>query len=179
MFNWANYLSKTSAEWRRGIGEGLSVAWPVGVGGKGNEGVAAFVRQTKNSIGYVDYAHALRSKLAYGLVQNRAGKFVLPSVKAFESAAASADWASAEDFHVVITDALGNDSYPIAATSFALMYKTPKVPSRAKAALDFFRWALRDGQKLAGDLSFATLPPNVVSQIESYWRAQFFTLNGL
>jgi phosphate transport system substrate-binding protein len=177
-FNWTNYLSKVSLEWRNTIGEGLSVAWPVGVGGKGNEGVAAFVRQTRNSIGYVDYAHALRSKLAYGLVQNRAGKFVLPSVKAFESAATTADWASADDFHVVITDAQGDDSYPIAATSFALMYKTPKVPARTKAALEFFRWALRDGQKLAGDLGFATLPPNVVSQIEAYWKVQFAGLNG-
>jgi phosphate transport system substrate-binding protein len=119
-FNWVNYLSKASAEWRSNIGKGLSVAWPVGVGGKGNEGVAAFVRQTRNSIGYVDYTHALRSKLAYGLVQNRAGKFVLPGVKAFESAATTADWASADDFHVVITDALGDDSYPIAATSNAI-----------------------------------------------------------
>ena len=178
-FNWVNYLSKASAEWRSDIGEGLSVAWPVGVGGKGNEGVAAFVRQTRNSIGYVDYAHAVRTKLAYGLVQNKAGRFVLPGVRAFEFAAASADWASAVDFHVVITDAPSDDSYPIAATSFALMYKTPKVPARTKAALEFFRWALRDGQKLAGDLGFATLPPNVVSQIEAYWKAQFANMGGL
>jgi phosphate transport system substrate-binding protein len=178
-FNWVNYLSKASAEWRNNIGEGLSVAWPVGVGGKGNEGVAAFVRQTKNSIGYVDYTHALRSKLAYGLVQNRAGKFVLPGVKTFESAAASADWASAQDFYAVITDPPGEDSYPLAATSFALMYRTPKVPTRTKAALDFFRWAFRDGQKLASDLGFAALPPNVSSQIEGYWKAQFANPDGL
>jgi phosphate transport system substrate-binding protein len=178
-FNWVNYLSKASAEWRSNISEGLSVAWPVGVGGKGNEGVAAFVRQTKNSIGYVDYAHALRSKLAYGLVQNRAGKFVLPSVKTFESAAASADWANAQDFCVVITDPPGDDSYPIAATSFALLYKTPKVVARTKAVLDFFRWAFRDGQKLAGGLGFAALPPNVTSQIDAYWKVQFANINGL
>ena len=153
-FNWANYLSKVSAEWRDKVGEGLSVAWPIGVGGKGNDGVASFVKQTRNSIGYVEYAYALRSKLAYGLVQNKAGKFVPPGAKTFGAAAAGADWASAQDFYVVITDPPGDESYPIAATSFALMYKTPKVPTRTKAALDFFRWAFRDGQKLASDLGF-------------------------
>ena len=178
-FNWVNYLSKVSNDWRANIGEGLSVAWPVGVGGKGNEGVAAFVRQTRNSIGYVDYAHALRTKLAYGLVQNKAGKFPLPSMKTFETAAASADWASAQDFYVLITDPPGDDSYPIAATSFALMYRTPRVPARTKAALDFFRWAFRDGQKLASDLGFTALSPNVVSQIEAYWKTEFADLNGL
>jgi phosphate transport system substrate-binding protein len=178
-FNWVNYLSKVSVDWRGEIGEGLSVAWPVGVGGKGNEGVAAFVQQTKNSIGYVEYAYALRSKLAYGLVQNKAGKFVLPSAKTFNYAAASADWRSAQDFYVVITDPPGDDSYPIAATSFALMYKTPKVPARTKAALDFFRWAFRDGQSLAGDLGFVALPANVVSQIEAYWKTQFANVDGL
>ena len=176
-FNWANYLSKVSADWRDKVGEGLSVAWPIGVGGKGNDGVASFVKQTRNSIGYVEYAYALRSKLAYGLVQNKAGKFVPPGAKAFGAAAAGADWASAQNFYVVITDAAGEESYPIAATSFALMYKAPRVPTRTKAALDFFRWAFRDGQKLASDLGFVPLPANVVSQIEGYWKAQFADLD--
>jgi phosphate transport system substrate-binding protein len=173
-FNWVNYLSKMSAEWRGEVGEGLSVAWPVGVGGKGNDGVASFVKQTRNSIGYVEHAYAVRSKLTHGLVQNKAGRFVLPSMKTFEAAAASADWgSSAQDFYVVITDSPGEEAYPIAATSFALMYKTPKVPARTKAALAFFRWALQDEQKLAGELGYVALPPKVVSQVEAYWKARF------
>jgi phosphate transport system substrate-binding protein len=178
-FNWVNYLSKTSPDWRKSIGEGLSVAWPVGAGGKGNEGVAAFVRSTRNAIGYVDYATALRSKLAYGLVENKAGKFVQPGVATFEAAAASADWTRADDFDVVMTDPAGDDSYPIAATSFVLMYKSPKVPARTTAALEFFRWALRDGQTLAEKTGFAALPPNVVSQIDTYWKTRFACLEGL
>ena len=176
-FNWTNYLSKTSAEWRDKVGEGLSVAWPVGVGGKGNDGVASFVKQTRNSIGYVEYAYAVRSRLAYGLVQNKAGKFVSPDAKSFGAAATSADWGSAKDFYVIITDPPGEESYPITATSFALMYKTPKVPTRSKAALDFFRWGFRDGGKLASDLGFVPLPLNVVSQIEGYWKDRFADLD--
>ena len=173
-FNWVNYLSKTNAEWRGAIGEGLSVAWPVGVGGKGNDGVASFVKQIPNSIGYVEHAYALRSKLTYGLVQNKAGRFPLPGVKTFEAAAASADWGgSARDFYAVITDSAGDDAYPIAATSFALMYRRPQVPARTKAAVAFFRWAFQDGQTLASDLGFVALPREVVSQVEAYWKAQF------
>jgi phosphate transport system substrate-binding protein len=152
-------------------------AWPIGVGGKGNDGVASFVKQTRNSIGYVEYAYAPRSRLAYGLVQNKADKVVSPAAKTFGAAAASADWGSAQEFHVIITDAAGEEAYPIAAISFALMYKTPKVPTRTKAALDFFRWAFRDGQKPASDLGFVPLPPNVVSQIEGYWNAKFADLD--
>jgi phosphate transport system substrate-binding protein len=178
-YNWVNYLSKASPEWRSRIGEGLSVAWPVGTGGKGNEGVAAFVRSTRNAIGYVDYATALRSKLAYGLVENKAGKFVLPGVATFEAAAASADWSRAEDFDVVMTDSPGDDSYPIAATSFVLMYKSPRLPARTTAALEFFRWALRDGQKPAEQIGFAALPSTVVSQVDTYWKTRFAGLDGL
>jgi phosphate transport system substrate-binding protein len=176
-FNWTNYLSKASAEWRARVGEGLSVAWPLGVGGKGNDGVASFVKQTRNSIGYVEYAYAVRSRLAYGLVQNKADKFVPPDAKSFGAAATSADWGSAQDFYVIITDPPGEQSYPIAATSFALMYKTPKVPTRSKAALDFFRWGFRDGEKLASDLGFVPLPLNVVSHIEGYWKDRFADLD--
>jgi phosphate transport system substrate-binding protein len=178
-FNWVNYLAKASPEWRSRIGEGLSVAWPVGAGGKGNEGVAAFVRSTRNAIGYVDYATALRSRLAYGLVENRAGKFVLPGVATFEAAAASADWSGAGDFDVVMTDAPGDDSYPIAATSFVLMYKSAKLPARTRAALAFFRWALRDGQALAEQTGFAALPSTVVSQVDTCWKTRFASLDGL
>ena len=146
-FNWVNYLSKVSPEWRDKVGEGTSVEWPTGVGGKGNEGVAAFVSQTKNSIGYVEYAYVLQNKMAYGLVQNKAGKFVKPDAPSFQAAASSADWAKARDFYLIMTDAPGEDAYPIAATVFVLMYKNPKEPPRSKQAFEFFRWALEPRRK--------------------------------
>jgi phosphate transport system substrate-binding protein len=172
-FNLTNYLSKVSAEWRARVGEGLSVSWPSGVGGKGNDGVAAFVKQTRNSIGYVDFAYARRSQMAYALIQNRAGKYAVPGIKAFEAATAALDWSSAQDFYVVFTDQAGDDAYPIAATSFALMYATPRVPARTKAAVDFFRWGLQHGQSQATELGYVALQPSVVSQVETYWRTRF------
>ena len=172
-FNWVNYLSKVSPEWRDKVGEGTAVAWPTGAGGKGNEGVAALVMQTRNSIGYVDYAHVLRNKLAYGLVQNKAGKFIKPDAASFRAAAAGADWAKAQDFHLVLTDSPGADAYPIAATAFVLIPKTAKSPARARAAFEFFRWVLENGQQSASDLEYVPLPPDLVKQIESYWKSAF------
>ena len=176
-FNWVNYLAKVSPEWRDRIGEGTAVAWPTGAGGKGNEGVAALVMQTRNSIGYVEYAYVLRSKLAYGLVQNKAGKFVKPNAASFRAAAASADWAKAQDFHLVLTDSPGADAYPIAATAFVLIAKTAKSPVRARAALEFFRWVLENGQQSASDLEYVPLPPDLVKQIEAYWKSSFATVD--
>jgi phosphate transport system substrate-binding protein len=175
-FNWANYLSKSSDEWRSTVGEGTAVSWPTGAGGKGNEGVAALVAQTPNSIGYVEYAYALQNKLAFALVQNRAGKFVTPNAKSFQAAAASADWAAARDFYLVMTDAPGEDAYPIAATSFVLMRKDAKA-EQTKAALGFFRWVLESGQKIAGDLDYVALPSSLVARIEEQWKTQFARVN--
>jgi phosphate transport system substrate-binding protein len=176
-FNWVNYLSKVSPEWRDKVGEGTAVAWPTGAGGKGNEGVAALVMQTRNSIGYVEYAHVLQSKLTYGLVQNKAGKFVKPDAASFRAAAASADWATAQDFHLVLTDSPGADAYPIAATAFVLISRTAKSPARARATLEFFRWALENGQPFASDLEYVPLPADLVKQIESYWKSAFAAVN--
>ncbi|MGZ5910516.1 MAG: phosphate ABC transporter substrate-binding protein PstS [Reyranella sp.] len=172
-FNWVNYLSKVSPEWRDKVGEGTAVAWPTGAGGRGNEGVAALVLQTRNSIGYVEYAYVLQSKLAYGLVQNKAGKFVKPDAASFQVAAASADWAKAQDFYLVMTDSPGVDAYPVAATAFVLIPRTAKSPARTKAALEFFRWVLERGQKSATDLEYVPLPPDLVTQIEAYWKSAF------
>lgn len=172
-FNWANYLSKVSPEWKEKVGEGTAVEWPVGIGGKGNEGVAAFVSQTKNSIGYVEYAYVLQNKMAYGLVQNKSGKFVKPDAASFQAAAASADWGHAKDFYLVMTDAPGDEAYPIAATTFVLMYKHSKDPSRGGRARDFFKWALESGQSQANSLDYVPLPPNLVQTIESYWSTEF------
>ena len=131
------------------------------------------MKQTKNSIGYVDFANARRTQLAVALVQNKAGKYVVPGAKTFEAAAANADWGSAQDFHVVITDSSSEDAYPIAATTFALMFASPRVPSRTKAAVGFFRWSLQHGQSQATALGFVPLPPEVVSRIEAYWLKRF------
>ena len=170
-FNWANYLSKASAEWRDKVGEGTSVDWPVGVGGKGNEGVAVYVGQIKNSIGYVEYAYSLHYKMTFGLVQNKAGQFVNPNAASFQAAAQGFDWGKTKDFYLVMTDAEGAQSYPITATTFILMYKRPKDPGRSRAVLDFFKWALEQGQAQAEELDYVPLPASLVAQIETYWKA--------
>ena len=177
-FNWVNYLSKVSSEWKDKVGEGTAVEWPVGLGGKGNEGVAAFVNQTKNSIGYVEYAYVLQNKMNWGLVQNKAGKFIKPDAASFQAAAVSAKWGDAQDFFLIMTDAPAEDAYPISATVFILMYKQPKDAARTNAAIDFFKWALESGQPEATSLDYVPFPPNVVQQIENYWKAQFAGLKG-
>ena len=169
-FNWANYLSKESTEWRDTVGEGTAVDWPTGVGGNGNEGVAVYVSQIKNSIGYVEYAYALRYKLSFALVQNKAGHFVKPNVASFQAAAEGFDWGSTKDFYLVMTDADGARAYPITATTFILMSKKPKDAERSKAALQFFKWALEQGRKQAEELDYVPLPSSLVAQIEAYWK---------
>ena len=171
-FNFADYLSKVSPEWKEKVGADTSISWPTGIGGKGNEGVAAYVNQIKGSIGYVEYAYVLQNKMTYALVQNAAGKFVKPDNKSFQAAAASADWSKAKDFYLIMTNAPGDDAYPIAATSFILMYKTPKDAAKSKAALDFFSWAFKTGQPQAEALDYVPLPPTLVAQIETYWKNQ-------
>ena len=167
-FNWVHYLSQVSPGWKNSVGEGTSVNWPTGVGGKGNEGVAGYVKQIPGSIGYVEYAYVIQNKMTYALVQNRAGKFIAPNAKTFQAAAASADWAHAQDFNLVMTNAAGADAYPISATTFVLMYKKPKNASNSVAATKFFRWALDRGQKQAAALDYVPLPAPLVKRIESY-----------
>lgn len=171
-FNWVNYLSKVSPEWKSKVGEGTSVSWPTGVGGKGNEGVAAYVDRIKGSIGYVEYAYVLQNKMTYGLIQNEAGQYVKPDTASFQAAAASADWAHAKDLYLVMTDAPGAQAYPVTATTFILMYKKPKNAAQSKAALDFFTWAFEDGQPEAEQLDYVPLPDALVKQIEAYWHTQ-------
>jgi phosphate transport system substrate-binding protein len=171
-FNFVNYLSKVSPEWKSKVGEGTSVSWPVGVGGKGNEGVAAYVKQIKGSIGYVELAYALQNKMAYAAVQNAAGKFIQPSMESFQAAAASADWKNSKDFFLVITNAPGENSWPITATNFILVYKQPKDSAGTKAALDFFKWAYAEGGKQAEELDYVPLPKGLTDQIESYWQSE-------
>jgi phosphate transport system substrate-binding protein len=172
-FNWVNYLSKVSPEWKAKVGEGTSVKWPAGVGGKGNEGVAAYTKQIPGAIGYVELSYALVNKLVYGSVKNKSGKFVTPSIASFQAAAASADWANAKDFYLVMTDAPGADAYPIAATNFIIMYKKPKDAARSRQAREFFKWVYANGDAAATSLGYVPLPPALVKQIEAYWAANF------
>ena len=168
-FNFADYLSKVSPEWKTAVGRGTSIKWPTGIGGKGNEGVAAYVNQVKGSIGYVEYAYVVQNKMNYALLQNAAGTYVKPSSEAFQAAAASADWAHAQDFDLVMTNPPGQDAYPIAATTFMLMHLQPKTVANSRAALAFFKWSLEHGQQTAESLDYVPLPPALVSQIEGYW----------
>ncbi|QNP40285.1 phosphate ABC transporter substrate-binding protein PstS [Lysobacter solisilvae (ex Woo and Kim 2020)] len=172
-FNLTNYLSKVSPEWQAKAGEGTTVNWPAGIGGKGNEGVAAYVQQIQGSIGYVELAYALQNKMSYTALQNAAGQFVQPSAASFSAAAASADWKSAKDFHLVMTNAPGEQAWPITATNFILMYKQPRDAARSADARAFFKWAFENGQAQAQSLDYVPLPAELVAQVEQYWAAEF------
>jgi phosphate transport system substrate-binding protein len=167
-FNFTHYLSQVSPTWKSGPGEGKSVSWPAGVGGKGNEGVAGYVKQIQNSIGYVEYAYVLQNNMSYALLQNSAGAFVAPSADSFQAAAASADWRNTQDFFLVMTNAPGANAYPITASTFIVMHKQPKDKARSDAALAFFRWALEHGQPQAQRLDYVPLPADLVQQIQTY-----------
>jgi phosphate transport system substrate-binding protein len=172
-FNFANYLSKVSPSFKTKVGEGTSVQWPSGIGGKGNEGVAAYVKQIKGSIGYVELAYASQNGMTHASLQNAAGNWVQPSPASFQAAASTADWANAHDFNLVITNAPGAEAWPITATNFILMYKHPKNAKRSQEAIDFFKWALENGQPQAQLLDYVPLPPALVKQVETYWSTEF------
>ena len=168
-FIWVDYLSKVSPEWKEKVGEGTSVAWPAGVGGKGNEGVASYVQRVKGSIGYVEYAYAKQNKMSYAQVQNRDGAFVSPSAETFKAAAAGADWNKAPGYYLVLTDQPGKNSWPITGASFILMYKTQDKPETAKEVLKFFDWAYSpEGDKMADALDYVPLPDAVTKQIRDH-----------
>jgi len=171
-FNWAYYLSQVSDEWKLKVGAYTSVAWPTGVGGKGNGGVAEKVARVRGAIGYIDQAYATRGKLAYGLVRNQAGNFVTPDTASFLAATANVDWTKERDFYVLLANAPEADAFPILATSFVMIRKYPRDPGRARDMLAFFRWALENGQSLANSLGYLPLPAPVVQQIEGYWAAE-------
>jgi phosphate transport system substrate-binding protein len=172
-FNFTHYLSQVSPSWRAAPGEGKSVNWPGGVGGKGNEGVAGYVKQIPNSIGYVEYAYALQNKMNAASLQNAAGNFVAPSAASFASAAESADWKNAKDFNLVMTNAPGANAWPLTATTFMLLPKQPRDVAKSKAAIGFFRYALEKGQAQAQKLDYVPLPAPLVQQIESYLGSNF------
>ena len=177
-FNWSNYLSKMSSEWKATVGESTSLEWPHGVGGKGNDGVASLMASIPGSIGYLEYTYALQKidKISFGVVQNSAGKFVSPNSETFQAAASSADWKNTKDFFLIMADAPGANAYPITATTFVLMYKQPKSSESTAITVDFMRWSLESGQPLAELLDYVPLPSALVQQIEVYWKANFANL---
>ena len=167
-FNFTHYLSQVSPTWKSGPGEGKTVNWTGGVGGKGNEGVAGYVKQLPNSIGYVEYAYVVQNKMAYALLQNAAGNFIAPSAESFAAAASTADWKNAKDFNLVMTNAPGPQAYPLAASTFVLLPKQPKDKGKSDAAIAFFKYALEHGQDQANKLDYVPLPNDLVQQIETY-----------
>ena len=166
-FLFTNYLSKVNAEWKSSVGEGTAVKWPTGAGGKGNEGVSAFVQRLPNSIGYVEYAYAKQNKMAYVLMQNKDGNFVKPDDSTFKAAAAGAEWS--KSFYQVLTDQPGKDSWPISGATFILMHKVQEKPEAAANALKFFDWAFANGDQMAAELDYVPMPDSVKALIRQEW----------
>lgn len=169
-FNFTYYLSAISADWKSKVGTEKAVQWPVGIGAKGNEGVANNVGNTKGSIGYVEYAYALQNKLTYAKMRNKAGKVVAPEMAAFQAAAASADWKSVPGFGVILGDQPGAGAWPITAATFILVYQKPDDPEATAEALKFFDWAYHKGDKMAAELDYVPMPSSVVDSVMSEWK---------
>ncbi|PVX32397.1 phosphate ABC transporter substrate-binding protein (PhoT family) [Pasteurella langaaensis DSM 22999] len=171
-FGFTNYLSKVSADWKNQVGEGKSVKWPTGHGGKGNEGIASYVRQMKYTIGYVEYAYAKQNQLAWASLQNQAGQFVQPANESFMEAARQAKWQEKPGMGVVLTNEAGEKSWPITAASFILLNKNTDNPEVTKNVLAFFDWAFSKGQQAAEELDYVPIPADVVNTIQSQWKTE-------
>ncbi|UCG97841.1 MAG: phosphate ABC transporter substrate-binding protein PstS [Burkholderiales bacterium] len=166
-FIFTNYLSKVNEQWKSKVGEGTAVKWPTGAGGKGNEGVAAFVQRLPNSIGYVEYAYAKQNKMTYPLLQNAAGNFVAPDDASFKAAAAGADWA--KSFYQILTNQPGKEAWPITGATFIVMHARQDKPQQAAAALRFFDWAYKNGDQTALELDYVPMPDSVKSAARRQW----------
>ena len=177
-FIWTNYLSKMSDDWKSKVGASTAVEWPVGLGAKGNEGVANNVTQTKGAIGYLEYAYVKQNKLTYVDVINKSGKAVAPSAESFKAAAANADWANAPGFYQILTDEPGAKSWPISGATFILIPKAPDDPAAAAEALKFFSWAYEKGGKMAEELDYVPLPGAVVALIKKTWASEIKGADG-
>ena len=171
-FLFSNYLSSVAPKFKDTIGANTSVQWPVGIGAKGNEGVANMTTQTDGAIGYVEYAYAKQNKMAYTDLINAAGKKVAPDAGAFQAAAANADWAHAPGYHLILTNQPGDMSWPITGASFILVYSTPPDPAATGAALKFFDWAYRNGAQMAAQLDYVPLPDSLAQQVRATWKSQ-------
>jgi len=177
-FIFTHYLSEVSPEWKQKVGENASVAFPAGVGGKGNEGVASYAGRLPGAIGYVEYAYAKQNKLAHALLQNKAGQFVQPSSESFQAAAANADWAKAPGFYLLLTNQPGAQSWPITGASFILFYQKQDKAETAREVLKYFDWAYHNGQQMASQLDYVPIPAQVVDLVEKTWAAQIKGTDG-
>ena len=177
-FLFTDFLSKNSAEFKTVVGAGTAVKWPIGVGGKGNEGVAANVQRIKNSIGYVEFAYAKKNKMQYTQIRNKDGQFVMPSEESFKAAASNADWAKTPGFGVVLTNQPGKASWPITGATFVLLHKVQADAAKAKEVLKFFDWAYNNGGAMATELDYVPMPPAVVKLIEASWKSQLKDASG-
>jgi phosphate transport system substrate-binding protein len=171
-FLFSTFLSNSYPKFKETIGANTSVQWPVGIGAKGNEGVANMTTQTDGAIGYVEYAYAKQNKMAYTALINSAGKKVTPNAESFQAAAANADWEHAPGFHLILTNQPGDNSWPITGASFILMHATPPDPAATAAALKFFDWAFKNGGKMAAELDYVPLPDSLVKQVRATWKSQ-------
>ena len=177
-FIFTDYLSKVSADWKSKVGASTAVQWPVGIGAKGNEGVANNVANTRGSIGYVEYAYAKQNNLTTVSMINKDGKAVTPTAQSFQAAAANADWEKAESFHVILTDEPGANSWPIAGATFILIHKKPADPVAAAGALKFFAWGYAKGAKMAEELDYVPMPAPVVTAVQKMWTSEIKDANG-
>jgi phosphate transport system substrate-binding protein len=171
-FVWCDYLSKSNAEFGRIVGAGTAVKWPVGVGGKGNEGVAANVQRIKGSFGYVEYAYAKKNKISHAQLKNRDGNFVQPSDDTFKAAAAGADWANAPGMYLLLTNQTGKDSWPATGASFILMHKQQADALTGRAILKFFDWSYKNGAKMSEELEYVHMPQAVIKLVQDNWKKE-------
>lgn len=177
-FLFSSYLSAVSPDWNQKIGANTSIAWPVGIGGKGNEGVSSYVQRIKGAIGYVEYAYAFQNTLPYTLMQNKDGNFVTPSMTAFQSAASHADWNNSPDFGILLINNSGKETWPISGVTFILMNSQQTHPEQGKEVLKFFDWAYKNGGKTAESLFYVPIPASVVTSVEKKWQYEIKDQNN-
>ncbi len=177
-FNFVYYLADVSPDWKSNVGVNTSVEWPVGIGAKGNEGVANNVQNTKNSIGYVEYAYAVQNKMTYTGMVNKDGKAVQPTAEAFSAAAANADWKGTPGYAVILANQPGAETWPMTAATFILMYKQPADDAASTEALKFFAWAYASGDQMAADLIYIPMPDSVVKDVEAMWASDIVGSDG-
>jgi phosphate transport system substrate-binding protein len=175
-FIWTHYLSAVNPEWRSKVGEGATVSWPTGTGGKGNDGVAAFVTRLPGAIGYVEWAYAKQNHMTYTAMKNESGAVVEPKTQTFKAAAAGADWS--KSFYQILTNQPGKDAWPVVGATFVLLHTTQDKPEQGKETLKFFGWAFKNGQLAAADLDYISLPDSVVAEIETQWKAKVKDASG-
>ena len=175
-FIWTNYLSKVSPEWKSKVGEGTTVAWPTGTGGKGNDGVAAFVQRLPGAIGYVEWAYAKQNHMVYTAMKNESGAVVQPATETFKAAAVGADWK--KSFYQILTNEPGKDAWPVVGATFVLLHTAQDKPAQGKETLKFFDWAFKNGGAAADGLDYISLPQSVVNEIESQWKAKVKDASG-